>query len=100
MHLISAFLDAEPAANSPVKLLPRIFMDALLDSGICHYMIVLRDPGTGHCTQWDFGPKGGDVHVDLPNCCQLSRQQQQDQRRVAGGSEHHNTTSKQQNGES
>ena len=41
--------------------------DAILDMGICHYMVILKEPD-GSCTQWDFGPRGGDVHIDLPTC--------------------------------
>jgi len=82
---LSLHYSSEPTASSPVKLLPRILMDSLLDAGVCHYMIVIRDPDTGHCIQWDFGPKGGDVHVDLPACPLQQQKGQQQQAAVHSG---------------
>ena len=63
-----------------MQRLPQFVKDAILDSGICHYIVVLRDPLDGRCTLWDFGPKGGDVHIDLPGCPLQQLQQQTDQK--------------------
>lgn len=52
-------------------------VEAILDMGICHYMVILKD-ADGSCMQWDFGPRGGDVHIDLPSC-PLQRLQHQQQ---------------------
>jgi hypothetical protein len=39
----------------------------LVDAGICHYMCIFREP-TGRMLMFDFGPVGGEVHVDLRPC--------------------------------
>lgn len=36
----------------------------LVDAGICHYMTIFCEP-SGRIVMCDFGPVGGDVHVDL-----------------------------------
>jgi hypothetical protein len=45
--------------------LPPPVKEAVVDMGIAHYLVLVRD-ADGVIRQWDFGPCGGDVHIDLP----------------------------------
>ncbi len=54
-------------------MLPPSFKRCIMDMGVCHYMVLLKDPSDGSCTMWDFGPKGGDVHLGLPGGCSRSQ---------------------------
>lgn len=44
------------------RKLPAPVRRGVRDSGICHYMTVFKQPD-GSLVQFDFGPKGGDIHV-------------------------------------
>ena len=41
--------------------LPSAVRNSLRSSGICHFLVVIRDPDTKTITSFDFGPIGGDV---------------------------------------
>ena len=41
--------------------LPSVVRNSLRSSGICHFLVVIRDPDTKTITSFDFGPIGGDV---------------------------------------
>lgn len=44
------------------RRLPAPVRRGVRDSGLCHYMTVFKQPD-GSLVQFDFGPKGGDIHV-------------------------------------
>lgn len=53
------------------KQLPPPVKAAIVDIGICHYLVLVKAPD-GRVLQLDFGPCGGDVHVSVPGA-RLSR---------------------------
>ncbi|KAG1680412.1 hypothetical protein FOA52_015503 [Chlamydomonas sp. UWO 241] len=62
------YLTARPFQSwggAAFQSLPLPVKEAIVDMGVCHYMVITRD-ANGVIRQWDFGPRGGDVHVDLP----------------------------------
>lgn len=46
--------------------LPPDTRDTVCAMGICHYLVVLKSKADGRIVQFDFGPKGGDIHVQTP----------------------------------
>lgn len=48
------------------RRLPRTLRNGVRDSGICHYLAVFRQKD-GSLVQFDFGPRGGDIHVAASN---------------------------------
>jgi hypothetical protein len=67
---VEVFVAARPFQAFGGPLIQRMSdeMKAMLvDAGICHYMAIFREP-TGRMIMFDFGPVGGDVHVDLHPC--------------------------------
>lgn len=43
------------------RRLPPAALATLSDVGVCHFMVVVRDPVSGEAVQFDFGPPEGDV---------------------------------------
>lgn len=66
------------------RKLPTPVRNGVRDSGLCHYMTVFRQPD-GSLVQFDFGPKGGDIHVARGPFARLLSKSRGSPRRVAVG---------------
>mmetsp|Transcript_35712 Transcript_35712/g.105555 ORF Transcript_35712/g.105555 Transcript_35712/m.105555 type:complete len:584 (-) Transcript_35712:523-2274(-) len=69
------FLHPRRHAGRAFQRLPPHIKQCIVDMGVCHYLVLVRDQ-SGAVWQWDFGPRGGDVHVDLPGSPRRLMQQQ------------------------
>jgi hypothetical protein len=59
------YVAARPFTSFCGSLMDRLSGDLkalMVDAGVCHYMMVVRD-ARGRCIMFDFGPVGGDIHV-------------------------------------
>jgi hypothetical protein len=62
---VEVYVAARPFKSFCGALMDRLSGDLkaiMVDAGVCHYMMVVRD-ARGRCTMFDFGPVGGDIHV-------------------------------------
>ena len=67
------------------RKLPAPVRRGVRDAGLCHYMTVFKAPD-GSLVQFDFGPKGGDIHVARgPFARLLSKQPVPGRAKVAPG---------------
>ena len=49
-----------PRSFSPTHFFVRFIRSTIIDTGICHFMLIVKEP-SGALRQYDFGPRGGDV---------------------------------------
>jgi hypothetical protein len=66
---VEVYVAARPFTSFCGSLMNKLSCDAkamMVDAGVCHYMMVVRD-ARGRCTMFDFGPVGGDIHVGSPS---------------------------------